>query len=74
MRENDAGRDRRAAPATVLQDQGCLYGAGRDWPLPRSLAALDLVKDCLAAVRQTDAPVNALTRQCLFDIARSGRA
>ena len=42
----------------------------RDWPLDRSLKALDRVKDTLTSIRQTGAPTHALARQCLFDIAR----
>ena len=61
-------------PPLFFKTKDAFMAQARDWPLPRSLTALDLVKNCLAAVRQTDAPVNALTRQCLFDIARSGRA
>ena len=43
----------------------------RDWPLNRSMKALDRVKSCLASIRQTDAPVTALTRQCLFEVSLS---
>ena len=59
-------------PPLFFKTKDAFTAHAREWPLPRSLTALDLVKNCLAAVRQTDAPVNALTRQCLFDIARSG--
>jgi len=46
----------------------------RDWPLDRSIKALDLVRECLTAIRTTGAPVVALTRQCLFDVvALKGR-
>ena len=41
----------------------------RDWPLDRSLRALDRVRDTLVSIRQTGAPTVALTRQCLFDVA-----
>ncbi|MAH87974.1 MAG: DNA polymerase III subunit delta [Kiloniella sp.] len=74
----DEGKTMQAAiaglrPPLFFKTKDVFTAQARDWPLVRSLAALDLVRDCLAAVRQTDAPTIALTRQCLFDVARSGR-
>ena len=57
-------------PPLFFKIKDTFAAQARHWPLDRSLKALDCVRDTLVRIRQTGAPVVALTRQCLFDVAR----
>ena len=58
-------------PPVFWKVKDSFIAQSRDWPLDRSLRALELVKDGLVSIRQTGAPTEALARQCLFDVALS---
>jgi DNA polymerase-3 subunit delta len=55
-------------PPLFFKIKDTFAAQARDWPLDRSLKALDSVRETLVRIRQTGAPVVALTRQCLFDV------
>lgn len=55
-------------PPLFFKIKDTFAAQARHWPLDRSLKALDCVRDTLVRIRQTGAPVVALTRQCLFDV------
>jgi len=60
-------------PPLFFKIKDTFTAQARNWPLDRSLKALDRVRETLVSIRQTGAPAVALTRQCLFDVTLNSK-